>query len=212
MLANHNYIGSNEKQNVVFPLEFMYLTQGEFDPYSHGGTYAMDFQGMYNPTTRRLRCPYYAPCDLVLVATPDNANHVYVYTSEQEVNFIDGTSGYFTIMFNHDNDIYNIGRRVAQGYEIGKTGTYGSGNATGVADHVHIEAKKGQWEGLIQNSQGVWCMKNATHLYDLIGVNDTVLLVTGGYNWREFSGSPTPFIQYKNKFPWVLYARKLRQK
>ena len=211
MLALHQYIGSNGKQNVVFPLEYMYLTQGENGSVSHQGTYAMDFQGMSSPSIRKYRCPYYAPCNLRLVARPDDENHVYVYTSEQEVNFIDGTSGYFTIMVNHDNDVYSIGRRVSQGYELGKTGTYGDNSPTGVGDHVHIEAKKGQWEGLIKNSQNVWCMKNADHIYNLIGVNDTILLVTGGYNWREFSGSPTPVIQYKNKFPWVLAARKLRQ-
>ena len=210
MLAMHTYTGANGKQNTMFPLEIMYLTQGENGSYSHQGTLAMDFQGMYNVSTQRYRCPYYAPVDLELVARPDDANHVYVYTSISEVNFIDGTTGYLTIMFNHDNEVYNIGRRVNQGYEIGKTGTYGSGSATGVADHVHIEAKKGQWEGLIQNSQGVWCMKNANHIYNLIGVNDTVLLVTGGYNWQEFSGQPSPIYTRKTKFPWVLYANKLR--
>lgn len=211
MLAFHRYIGQNGKQNVVFPLEYMYLTQGENGSYSHQGTLAMDFQGMSSPSTRRYRCPYYAPCDLELVARPDDQNHVYVYTSLQEVNFIDGTSGYFTIMVNHDNDIYNIGRRVMQGYELGKTGTYGSGSSTGVSDHVHIEVKKGTWEGLYQNSQGVWCMRNADHLYNLFGVNDTILLVTGGYNWQEFSNTPIPpLLSTKSKFPWVLYARKLR--
>ena len=213
MLAYHTYIGSNNKQNVVFPLEYMYLTQGEGGSTSHQGTLAMDFQGMSSPTTRKYRCPYYAPCDLELVARPDDQNHVYVYTSISEVNFIDGTTGYFTIMFNHDNDVYNIGRRVNQGQMLGKTGTYGGGSATGVGDHVHIETKKGQWEGLIQNSQGVWCMKNADHIYNLIGVNDTTLIVTGGYNWRTFSGSPTPTRSpYRSKFPFVLYAKRLRQK
>lgn len=210
MLALHQYVGQNGKQNTMFPLEIMYLTQGEDGSYSHQGTLAMDFQGMYNVSTRRYRCPYYAPVDLQLVARPDDANHVYVYTSINQVNFIDGTSDYFTIMVNHDNDVYLIGRRVNQGYELGKTGTYGSGSSTGVADHVHIEAKKGTWEGLVQNSQGVWCMKNANHLYDLFGVNDTMLLVTGEYNWQEYTDQPTPIFIRNTKFPWVLYARKLR--
>ena len=162
---------------------------------------------MYNVSTRRLRCPYYAPVDLQLVAIADANAHSYVYTSVEEVNFIDGTSDYFTILVAHDDTSYNVGRRVSQGYELGKTGTYG--NHTG--DHVHIEVKKGTWEGLYQNSQGVWCMRNADHLYNLFGVNDTILLVTGGYNWQEFSDTPIPpSYTTKSKFPWVLYARKLR--
>lgn len=211
MLANHNYVGTNNKQNSVFPLEYMYLTQGENGGYSHMGTYAMDFQGMYNASTRRLRCPYYAPVDMTLVAIGDPNNHGYVYTSDNEVNFIDGTTGYLTIIVAHDNTNYSVGRRVAQGQMLGQTGTYG--NVTG--DHVHIEVKKGQWEGLVQNSQGVYMLKNSTHIYDLIGVDDTVLLVTGGYNWREFGDQPippTPTYFKRDRFPWVLYSRKLRTK
>lgn len=213
MQPYHNYNGTNGKQNSVFPLEYMYLTQGENGSYSHQGTLAMDFQGMSSYNTRMYHCPYYAPVDLVLVARPDDANHVYVYTSITEVNFIDGTSDYLTIMFNHDNSVYNLNRRVNQGLEIGKTGTYGNGSSSGVADHVHIEAKKGVWEGLIQNSQGVWCMKNADHIYNLLGVDGTVLIEDGNYNWRRYGDSPTPITttDYK-KFPWVLYANKLRNR
>lgn len=209
MLANHTYVGSNNKQNTVFPLEIMYITQGEGGTYSHQGTYAMDFQGMSNASSRRYRCPYYAPVDLKLVSIADSTNHGYVYTSLNEVNFIDGTSGYFTILVAHDNTSYNVGRTVRQGLELGKTGTYG--NVTG--DHVHIEVKKGTYEGLIQNQYGNYMLKNSTHLYDLIGVDDTMLLVDGGYNWREFGDPPIPPTpSKKSKFKWVLYARKLRNR
>ena len=208
MLANHTYVGQNGKQNTVFPLEFMYLTQGENGGYSHQGSYAMDFQGMSSPSTRMLRCPYYAPVDLRLVAIADSNAHSYVYTSLQEVNFVDGTSDYFTILVAHDDTSYSVGRTVAQGYELGKTGTYGI--STG--DHVHMEVKKGTYEGCHTNSDGVYMLTNSTHLYDLFGVDDTVLLVDGGYNWREFGSSPTPTpTSERTKFPWVLYARKLRQ-
>ena len=209
MLANHTYVGQNGKQNTVFPLEFMYLTQGENGGYSHQGSYAMDFQGMSSPSTRLLRCPYYAPVDLRLVAIADSNAHSYVYTSLQEVNFIDGTSDYFTILVAHDDTSYSVGRTVSQGMELGRTGTYGISSG----DHVHIEVKKGTYEGCHTNSQGVYMLTNSTHLYDLFGVNDTVLLVDGGYNWREFGTPPTPTPTYRrDKFPWVLYARKLRQK
>lgn len=208
MLANRNYIGQNGKQNVVFPLEFMYLTQGELSTGTHKGMYAMDFQGMYNASTRRYRCPYYAPVDLELVAIADNASHAYVYTSLSEVNFIDGTLDYFTILVAHDDDSYSVGRRVAQGYELGKTGTYGVTSG----DHVHIEVKKGRYEGCHYNSDNIYMMTNETHLYDIFGVNDTILLVDGNYNWQEFSETPIPFNIKNKKFPWVLYARKLRSR
>ena len=211
MLPYHPYIGSNNKQNTVFPLEYMYLTQGEDGSYSHQGLLAMDFAG-WNANGVVYNCPYYAPCDLELVATPDWNNHIYVYSSINTVNFVDGTTDYFTIMVNHDNNIYSIGRQVSQGHILGYTGTYGNGSPSGVGDHVHIEVKKGSWEGLVQNIYGVWGMKNADHLYLLFGVNDTVLVVTGGYNWTEFPYTPVPSSSGKNKFPWVLYANKLRNR
>lgn len=207
MLAYHTYVGQNGKQNTVFPLEFMYLTQGENGGYSHQGTYAMDFQGMSNPSTRLLRCPYYAPVDLRLVAIADSNAHSYVYTSLDKVNFVDGTYDYFTILVAHDDTSYSVGRTVAQGMELGRTGTYGI--STG--DHVHMEVKRGVYEGCHTNSDGVYMLTNSTHLYDLFGVNDTVLLVDGGYNWQEFSDSPFPYSVRRSNFPWVLYARKKRQ-
>lgn len=208
MLANHTYTGSNNKQNTMFPLEVMYVTQGEGGSYSHAGTYAMDFQGMYNASSRRYRCPYYAPVDMRMVAIADSASHSYVYTSLQEVNFIDGTSGYFTILVAHDDTSYNVGRIVNQGQMLGQTGTYGI--STG--DHVHIEAKKGTYEGCHYNSDGIYMLTNSTHLFDLMGVDDTLILVSGGYNWIDYGTSPTPTIYKKKKsFPWVLYANKLRK-
>lgn len=207
MLANHSYIGSNNKQNNVFTFEYMYLTQGEGGSFSHAGTYAMDFQG-YGANGRIYNCSYYAPVDMQMVAIVDSANHSYVYTSLEEVNFIDGTSDYFTLLVAHDDDSYTIGRRVNQGQMLGKTGTYGI--ATG--DHVHMEAKKGTYEGCHYNSDGVYMLTNSTHLYDLFGVDDTFLIEDGGYNWRVFENQPIPLFEKRKKFPWVLYANKIRNR
>ena len=207
MLANHSYIGSNNKQNNVFPFEYMYLTQGEGGSYSHAGTYAMDFQG-YGANGRIYNCPYYAPVDLHMVAIADSANHSYVYTSLEEVNFIDGTSDYFTLLVAHDDDSYTIGRRVNQGQMLGKTGTYG----IHTGDHVHMEAKKGTYEGCHYNSDGVYMLTNSTHLYDLFGVDDTFLIEDGGYNWRVFGSQPIQLFEKRKKFPFVLYANKIRNR
>ena len=205
MLAFHSYIGSNGKQNCVFPLEYMYMSQGEGGSYSHQGSLAMDFIG-WGSGGRIYQCPYYAPCDLELVSVVSSGSHGYAYTSTQEVNFIDGTTDYFTILVLHDDNVYSVGRTVSQGGLLGNTGT--TGNVSG--DHVHIEAKKGNWEGWEVNSYNVLCMKNADHIYNLLGVNDTVLVNDGGYNWREFSDTPPTPATKRSKFPWVLYARKLR--
>ena len=46
MQAGQTGVGLNGKQNFLFPLEIMWLTQGCYEyTYSHDHTYAMDFQG-----------------------------------------------------------------------------------------------------------------------------------------------------------------------
>ena len=57
----------------------------------------------------------------------------------------------------------------------------------------------------------LYMLTNSTHIYDLIGVDDTILIQDGNYNWRVFGDTPTPTPQDKRKnFKWVLYSRKLR--
>lgn len=183
-------------ETAVFPLEYIYITQGEDGSYSHKGSYAIDFAGRdaYGTLTR---CPYYAPCDLKLVATPDPANHLYIYESIQRVYLIDGSYDYITLAVAHDDDSYTIGRTVLQGELLGKTGTYG--NVTG--DHVHMEGKKGLYEGMYHNNYGTYMLVNEGHLYDILGTNDTIIERGYGYNWRNFD----TIFGRKKHFPWFIY-------
>ena len=43
---------------------------------------------------------------------------------------------------------------------------------------IHIEAKKGTYQGYHQNSQGVYMLTGSTWLYDLFGVNNTTIAKT----------------------------------
>ena len=223
MLAGQTGYGLNGKQNFLFPLENMWLTQGSYTAtYSHNGCYAMDFDGYLNGSFVNL-CPYYAPFDCHVVAKWGSSSIAVVWQSDNEVNFVDGTSGYACIQINHDNanPSHQIGDRVLQGQLMGHTGTQGATN-----DHLHIEAKKGTYEGYHENSYGVWMLTNSTWLYDLIGCNDTNMIhtyyvdhvgVRHDYPWADFSVNipiphPVPPEVTKKKFPWVLYAKKLRER
>lgn len=218
MIAGQKMIGRNGKQNFLFPLDEMYLTQGSYSyTYSHDGCYAMDFVG-WNGANQVANYPYYAPFDCHLVAIWGSTSPMLVWQSDNEVNFIDGTKDYACIGFCHDDNIpsYIIGDTRTQGDIIGHTGTYGAS-----ADHVHIEAKKGTYNGYHQNTDGVWMLTDSTWLYDLMGINNTIIYkdyyinkhnIRVDYPWSEFSISPTPSVLRKGKFPWVLYARKLRTK
>ena len=221
MIANQTGYGSNGKQNFLFPLDEMYLTQGSYTAtYSHNGCYAMDFVGWSSGNGQINIYPYYAPFDCHLVARWGSSSPMVVWQSDNEVNFADGTTGYACIGFCHDNDVmsYTIGETRHQGDLIGHTGTYGAPNSP----HVHIEAKKGTYDGYHQNSSGVWMLTNSTWLYDLMGVNDTTLYKTYyvnhnnvrvDYPWTTFSvndPSPTPHPtgEKKKGFPWYIITSK----
>ena len=222
MLAGERSFGSNGKENFLFPLEYMYLSQGSYTAtYSHNGCYAMDFIG-WGANGRIYKCPYYAPFSCHLVRRWGSSSPSLVWQSDDEVNFVDGTTDYACIQFTHDDDVmqFTIGETRTQGQLIGHTGTYGAS-----ADHVHIEAKKGTYDGYHRNSYGVYMLTNSTWLYNLMGVNDTVLRKTYyvnhngvrvNYPWREFSDSPTPppppppppYAGYYRKYPWFTLTSK----
>ena len=221
MVAGQTGYGTNGKQNFMFQLDDMYLTQGSWQyTYSHDGTYAMDFQG-YGNGHRIYNCPYYAPFDCHCVAKWGSTSPMVVWQSDNEVNFIDGSVGYACIGFVHDDNVNSIhvGDTKHQGDVIGHTGTYG----VGTGDHVHIEAKKGTYDGYHQNSYGIWMLTNSTWLYNLMGCNDTVMThdyyvnhqgTTVYYNWRNFIVNnpqptpPTPTFPKRKKFPWFLITSK----
>lgn len=233
MLAGQKSYGNNGYQNFLFPLEIMWMTQGSYShTYSHNGCYAMDFQGAQydgnGNVERRYHCPYYAPFDCTCVKIWGSSSPMAVWQSDNPVNAI----GYnlpivCCIGFCHDNNINSIhvGDHKMQGDVIGHTGTYGAPGA----DHVHIEATLGPYNGYYQNSSNVWMLRDSTWLYNLMGVNDTDLYkdyyvnhqgTTVHYNWREFSDigptppgpePPEPEPRDKTKgFPWWLYWNKFR--
>ena len=243
MQAGQTGVGQNGKQNFLFPLEIMWLTQGCYQyTYSHDHTYAMDFQGAeFNSggnVVRAYQCPCYAPFDCHCVARYGRNAPAIVWTSDSEVNFIDGTTGYCTIQFTHENnslDRHQVGDTVSQGQIISHTGTMGTSG-----DHVHIEAKKGTYSGFTYYSSSgtsglpAYRLTGSAPLYNLLGVNDTYIYKGYydnhnnqriNYNWRSFTHNdpgpgpgpgPTPgpagSWPKQGPFPWVLYAEKLRNK
>ena len=207
MTQGQRSYGSNGKQNMLFPLPFIYVSQGEGGDYSHQGLLAIDFIG-WNTSGRVYECPYYAPCDLKLVAIFGSVSPLLIYESLEPVNFIDGTVNFICIGVAHDNETphYEICRVVRQGQILGHTGTYG--NVTG--DHVHMQINIGQYEGMIRNSYGNYEFKNPYHIYNACGINGTFIVQGEGYNWRDFQQSST--IPRRTNFPWVLYSKKLRNR
>lgn len=208
MRANQRMIANDGYEVMLFPLEYMYISQGEGESYSHAGTYNIDFLG-WSSNGRRLECPYYAPCSCRCIAIWSVADNGRIFQSLDKVHTPSGLKYVTFLTYHDDNPVASVNMTFTQGQLIGHTGT--AGNVTG--DHVHLNCASGTYAGyehVPPDNQGQ--LVNSTHIYDICYVNDTTLVNDYSYNWRIYQGGITPTFLGKSKFPWVLYARKLRTK
>ena len=141
-----------------------------------------------------------------------------LWKSVNQVHFADGSIDYLSIIVYHDNDIVNgtystVGSIKRQGEIFNRSGT--GGNVTG--DHIHLEVGKGSQNTFVYHFTDTTTAKRIVP-DDVLFVNDTYVTPYTNYNWVEYQGviipptPPTPSILRKTKFPWVLYANKLRKR
>lgn len=207
MVANERMIADDGKEVMLFPLPYMYISQGEGESYSHAGTYNMDFLG-WDSNGRVYNAPYYAPCSCKCVrvfGSGVNANG-RVYESLDKVHTPKGLEYVSFLVFHDNNPSSVVGTIYTQGDLIGHTGTEGN-----VGDHLHLNTANGTYAGyehVPPDNQGQ--LVNSEHIYDICYVNDTVLVEDYNYNWQEYHGGHTPTGSIKSKFKWVLYANKIR--
>ena len=173
-------------QKFKFPMEYLRVTQGQLDAYSHAGSLAMDFGGRDGGADR-----LYAPCDIVVKRCRQNANGELYLESCEKVLFADGTTDYARLLCMHDGT-FNVqqGQVIKQGEYFYDEGGMGAGRKNKFANHVHMEAGKGKWKSTTQskNSYGTYVIENQASLYDLFILGDDVqLLSTGGYSWKKES-------------------------
>lgn len=205
MQANQRLYNRDGYQVMLFPMEYMNISQGEGGSLSHN--LAMDFLG-WNADGRVYDCPYYAPCSCTsLIAWGTSDNRTY-----QSIGQVDTPNGLkiVTFCFNHDENPPAVGTTFQQGDLIGHSGTAG-----GVGDHMHFNTAYGVYDGYVPvTGTQYYELKNSSHIYETCYTNGTTIIDGNFYNWLVFQGgSPTPPVPPKGKhqFPWVLYARKLRE-
>lgn len=211
MRAGERLIANDGYEVMLFPLEYMNISQGENGSYSHQGTYNIDFLG-WGANGRILKCPYYAPCSCRCVQAwggGSNANG-RIYQSDNKVHTPYGLQYVNFLFFHDDNPSSIVGTHFNQGDLIGHTGTEGIG-VTG--DHVHMNTANGTYQGyehVPPDNRGQ--LINSNHIYDICYVNDTVLYNDYNYNWQIYQGGITPTEPKKYHFKWVLYANKIRER
>ena len=221
MVANEKLNGTNHKQVALFPLPYVYVSQADDETYSHESWYyATDYLG-WDANGRVYRCDCYAPVDIECIYV-DTSECMAVWESLDTVNLANNTVDYLGLIVYHDNDITNglvtVGTIKRQGDVFNKTGT--GGNVT--SDHMHLETGYGKYTlPHTSTGQGTANYKyhftdytdvKRLHNYDALYINDTTIIYSPNYyTWVEYSGGHTPTRYPKTKFPWVLYANKLRQ-
>lgn len=209
MRAGQRLVAQDGYEIMLFPMEYMNISQGEYGSLSH--YLAMDFLG-WDENGRVYQCPYYAPCSCRCVAHwGSDANTTW--QSLDKVHLPDGSLTVVTFAFQHDNNPLPVGTVLTQGDLIGHTGT--AGYVTG--DHMHFNTAIGAYDGYehIPGSSQWYELKNSSHIYNTTYVNNTVLYNDEGYNWREYHGGivpPIPIEDEKKKrgFPWYIYSRRKR--
>ena len=203
MRAGETLVAPDGYEVALFPLPYMNISQGEGGSTSHQGTYNIDFLG-WDANGRVYNAPIYAPCTMRVVDTWLNysGGNAVFFQSVNMVHLANGDIDYLTIVFGHDaNPPYTtVGQLVQQGELCYHTGSYG--DVTG--DHVHSCCGKGIYQGTTQRPSGHSDLTNRIHYFEAVYVNDTIIVDGLSYPWKEF--------KKRTNFPWVLYARKLRDK
>ena len=209
MIAGQKLRANDGYEVALFPMPYMYMSQDEGGDYSHQGTYNIDLLG-WDSNGIVYNAPIYAPCTMKVVAfNPGyvNGNNVG-FESVAPVHLPNGDLDYLTIEFSHDSNppITAIGQVVQQGDLCYHTGTYGQ--VTG--DHVHTCVGQGHYSGSVPRPpNNNYDLANRIHYWEGVYINDTVVVEGFGHDWQIWE-EPTPPPTIEHKFPFVLYARRLR--
>lgn len=169
-------------QKAVLSLDYLNITQGSNNSFSHKGDKAIDIAGK-DSSISSLRAPFTGT--IKKIYEPDNA--VWL-ESNDKVLYADGTKDYMTVLTVHSNDISNlyVGKVVNQNDVYYYEGT--KGNAFG--NHIHLATGRGKFSGSgwYKNEYGVWCINNQYDIYDALFLFDTVNVINDlGYNFKKTS-------------------------
>lgn len=201
MLANEQKIASDGYEVCLFPCEAMYLTQGEHD------VLALDFRAVNAQGVRITHMPLYAPFTGTIVFTGND--HNCILESNNKVHTPMGLKYVRVLVAHNDNAPAPVGTEFRQGFRFYTTGDYG----LSYGEHLHMEyALVDQKSDRLWNTTG-FGLYNGVHMWLGLYVDDTNLVNDGNYNWIEYGQTPPiPTGGKKKRFPWVLYARKLRDR
>lgn len=205
MIAGQKLKASDGYEVFLFPCEALYLTPAR-EPDEHD-VLALDFLP-YNIVGQRITAmPCYAPFSGTIVYTGND--HNLILESDDKVHMPDGTLEYARVMVAHSFQVPVKGTHYNQGDLFYTSGNYGQ--STG--EHLHMEVAHVPTKETRKWNVGGIGIYGAVHMWLGLYVNHTVLLRPEDYNWVEWNEPAPPTKKKEEKrFPWVLYAKKFRNK
>lgn len=178
MKAGQKLITRDGLQGILFPMEYMAITQGVDGSFTHDDTMNIDIAG----NTIYVEMAYaMADCKVVEISADKSG---VIFETLNIVDYAHGIVDYFHWRMYHDqntSDLY-IGKTFKQGDKIYDEGKYG--NATG--NHIHLSCGRGKNQGTIINSKGNRELKAEIEPYKAMFINGTIIKKSLGYDWKEY--------------------------
>lgn len=202
MIAGQKLKAPDGYEVALFPCETLYLSPAR-DPDEHD-VLALDFLPRNTSGQVITGMPCYAPFSGTLVYTGND--HNCILQSDNKVHMPDGSLQYGRVLVAHSFTAPVYGTHYNQGDLFYTTGDYGQS----YGEHLHMEvASVASTSVRLWNTSGIG-IYGAIHMWNSLYVNNTVLLRPEDYPWVEYILPITG--ETRKKFPWVLYARKLRER
>ena len=200
MIAGQKLKDKDGYEIPLFPCEAMYLTTAR-DPDEHD-VLALDFlpRDTSGNTITGMKC--YAPFSGTIVYTGND--HNCILQSDRKVHFPDGSLAFMRVLVAHSQIAPILNTHYNQGDQFYTTGNYGESHG----EHLHMEIAKVENKNTRYWNTGGIGLYKAIHMWNGLFVNQTTLLRDGGYPWQTYKGGAT----IKNKFPWVLLAKRIRER
>ena len=178
MRAGQKLKASDGYEVALFPCEALYLTPAR-EPDEHD-VLALDFlpRDTNGNAITGMKC--YAPFTGTIVYTGND--HNCILQSDNLVHAPDGTLKYMRVLVAHSEIAPVLNTQYSQRDQFYTTGNYGMSQG----EHLHMEvATVDSTSTQYWNSGGIG-IYGAKHMWDMLYVNDTVLLRPENYKWVDY--------------------------
>ena len=182
MRPNQRMVAGDGYEVALFPCETLYLTPAR-DPDEHD-VLALDFLPFDINGNRITAMPCYAPFTGKIVYTGND--HNCILESDNLVHAPDGSLKYMRVLVAHSEVAPILNTHYNQGDLFYTTGNYGQ--STG--EHLHMEVATVDNKSTQYWNNGGIGIYGAKHMWNMLYVNDTVLLRPKNYNWRTYDIAP----------------------